>query len=139
MIKLDKALEILKANDMAEEAMAIDNIIRQVKQFIDYDTICEDLSRYQTYFSREINEINLLYEDYNEEIIVMSGHELSERFIHKLEDIEYAGFHPYMFNEGMASKSDSFRLTKKQCISLGMTEWEFHDRKQNRWKILWVK
>lgn len=56
----------------------------------------------------------------------MKGLELKDRFIYRLE---YAGFTPYMFAEGLATVDDDFTLTKEQCLALGMSETEFEARK----------
>jgi len=107
--------------------MAIYNVLGQVKQFVDYDTNVQTYA-YKQYFSDELDEISLLYGEYKEEILVMTGYELADRFIDRLD---YAGFSPYMFNEGRAVREDKFKLTRKQCLALGMNEHEFKARKQN--------
>lgn len=64
----------------------------------------------------------------NTETIQITGSELADRFI---GDLESAGFNPYMFNEGLADKSDVFHLTLYQCTQLGMSKYEFEARLKN--------
>jgi hypothetical protein len=59
----------------------------------------------------------------------MKGEELKERFIGKLE---YAGYNPYMFAEGLADNNTDFYLTQEQCLALGMSKHEFQARIQEK-------
>lgn len=127
MNKLDKVVKLLKENNLGKEANSIMDIVSRAEALLD-----EGWEYYscQQYFSDEMEDINFLCMEEKEEkqeILVMTGFELAERFIHNLED---AGLNPWMFNEGMAAKEDSFNLTKRQCLALGMNEYEFEARKQ---------
>lgn len=127
MNKLDKVVKLLKKNDLGKEANSIMDIISRAE-----DLFKEGWEYFscQQYFSNEQEDIDFLCQkevEEKQEILVMTGYELVERFIDRLED---AGFNPWMFNEGMVAKEDSFNLTKRQCLALGMGVYEFEARKQ---------
>jgi hypothetical protein len=124
MNKLDKVVEFLKENGFEKEAFVIKDIVVRVEELF---TEGYAYSGSQKYFALQESNVNFLCEEYKEEVLVMTGYELSERFIDRLED---AGFNPWMFNEGRATKEDSFNLTKRQSLALGMNEYEFNARKQ---------
>jgi hypothetical protein len=114
-------------NNFKKEADAIIDIVSRTKELF---TEGWEYYSCQQYFSLEQELVDFLYKkevEEKQETLVMTGYELAERFIDRLED---AGFNPWMFNEGRATKEDSFNLTKRQCLALGMNEYEFNARKQ---------
>ena len=114
-------------NNFKKEADAIMDIVSRTKELF---TEGWEYYSCQQYFSLEESLVDFLCKEEVEEkqeILVMMGFELAERFMSRLED---AGFNPYMFNEGRAAKEDRFNLTKSQCCRLGMDEYEFEARKQ---------
>ena len=114
-------------NNFKKEADAIIDIVSRTKELF---TEGWEYYSCQQYFSLEQELVDFLYKkevEEKQETLVMTGYELAERFIDRLED---AGFNPWMFNEGRATKEDSFNLTKRQSLALGMNEYEFNARKQ---------
>jgi hypothetical protein len=125
MKKIDKIKELLTDNDLYCEFTLIESILEDIIRVEDMEFSFQPDSIMDK-FNIDIDDIkNLFKEEDDGKLLSMKGKELRSRFIDRLE---YAGYNPYMFKEGLLDDSDTIFLSKKQCLNLGMTESEFEGR-----------
>jgi hypothetical protein len=125
MKKINKIKELLRDNDLYREFTLIESILEDIIRIEDGEFLFQP-DPIMDKFSVDIDDIKDLFkEEDNGKLLSMKGKELRSRFIDRLE---YAGYNPYMFKEGLVDDNDIIFLSKEQCLNLGMTEYEFEGR-----------